>query len=738
MESRAVLPLLARGTVVALALAAGSAHAQFVDRTAFAGLAWNQTTWGAAFADFDNDGWLDLYAGHHVYLPRLFWNERDGTFNANVHPQPWSGPMDRHGTLAVPLDADERLDLFVTHGGDGGAGTEPNELYRNEGGGTFLRLPGALGMTDPAGRTRCASAADHDGDLRVDLWVGKAPDAGAANALFRNGGNVFTDVAAVAGLAEAEGAAGGIWGDVDDDGDPDLLVGGEEFPRPTRLWRNDGGGFTDVSAWFTPPLPVVSGADWGDCDGDGDLDLAVCDGMVGLFDTWADGDSLTFFFNTRYADTGVDGLTVPSNADTARAVFRYRAFPDNARVFLGPDKVNPPAGIITLTDAYVGEPVFAPGVDLGIFVWRTSPGAKWEIRCSTPNVNFDVFDGWLTDGFPISGVTPQLLDDPAFVPGAPRVWRNDGGSFAEVSAGLGLPAAMLNPRDISWVDYDNDGDLDLHVVDMGTSAAPNAPDALFRNDGGSFADVTAEEGVAGGAAGMGDGAVWGDVDRDGDPDLYVAQGTGPLTFSANAPALYLENAGARGASLQLDLVGAGDNAAAVGARVTVWTGTRAVTRRVAANAWRGFQDPLRLHVGLGEAAIADSVRIAWPSGLVETHAGVAPGIHTFREGVSPVGAPVPGARSDVRLRLHGPAPQPARGPQVLEILGAVGPVRVEFFDVAGRRVRVLRTLADDPLPVPVSWDGRADDGRRVPAGVYPVRVTDPQGRTATARCIRVD
>ncbi len=117
---------------------------------------------------------------------------------------------------------------------------------------------------------------------------------------------------------------------------------------------------------------------------------------------------------------------------------------------------------------------------------------------------------------------------------------------------------------------------------------------------------------------------------------------------------------------------------------------------------------------------------------------MAPGIHTVREGETPSGAPAPGAMADGRLRLHGPAPQPARGAQVLEIRGAAGPVRAEVFDVAGRRARVLSAVGEGAGPRTLAWDGRGDDGRRVPAGVYLVRVSDARGRAATARCVRLD
>jgi hypothetical protein len=334
-------------------------------------------------------------------------------------------------------------------------------------------------------------------------------------------------------------------------------------------------------------------------------------------------------------------------------------------------------------------------------------------------------------------VTASSLEDPGFPPGAPRVWRNDGGgSFAEVSAALGLPAAMVNPRDASWVDYDNDGDPDLHVVDMGTSADPNAPDALFRNDGAAFADVTAMEGVAGGTAGLGDGAVWGDVDLDGDPDLYLRQGAGSPLFSFFGPALFLRNDGTRGNAVQLDLIGAAPGVSAVGAVVDVTAGALRIRRRVAANSWRGFQDPLRVHAGIGSASAADTVRITWPSGAVRVLTDVAPGLHAVREDdatpAGPADAALPGS-----FRVEGPFPQPgARAQQLAVHLPRAARVTVSVHDVAGRRIRTLHDGPAGAGETRFTWDGTDGGGAPVAAGVYFLRVRG-DGGAATARSVRL-
>ncbi len=709
-----------------MSASAAPAGAQFVDRTVSSGLAWYQITWGAAFGDLDLDGDLDLVSGHHFYPPTIFWNDGSGIFDFSTHPQPWSGFTDRHGMLLVSVDQDEDLEIYVTHGADGGNGAEPKELYRNDGNGLIFGLLNAAGMSDPAGRSRSASAADFDGDGRVDIWVGKAPDPQSKNSLFRNAGTyAFTDVAAAAGLNEGLGTIGGVWGDADDDGDPDLLVGGEEFSRPTTLWRNDGGVFANASGAFSPALPVAASADWGDYDDDGDLDLAVAKGDVGLFDTFAEGDSVSYFFNSRFADSGIDGLTIPSPADTLFAFFRIRAFLDVSTTFLGPSGVHPVSPLaIPLTDEYVGAPAFTPGVDRGTFVWRTSPGGPWEIRCSTPDLNFDNFDGWITGHDPITGVLPHDLEDTGFTPGGVRVWRNDGGSFVERTAQLGL-TTMLNPHDVSWVDFDNDGDLDLHVVDFGTSAAPNAPDRMYRNDGGAFTDVTAAENLAGSDFGMGDGGIWGDTDGDLDLDLYLQEGGGPISFSAFGPATFLVNEGSRGGALLLDLAGRASGRPAIGTRVQVVANGRTAHRRVEANSWRGYQDPRLVHVGLGSAVTADSVIVHWNSGYTQVFLSVPAGRWRIEEGTDITGAPRPPSRLESGWTLRGLAPQPARGAQRV-LLTAKRDVRLEVtvHDVAGRRVRTIHRGALPPGAASIAWDGRDEGGSRVGAGVYWIRVSD--------------
>ena len=181
------------------------------------------------------------------------------------------------------LEGDGDPDLFV--GFDGAA----NRLYRNERG-MFTDIAAAAGVAD-ARATRASAFGDYDADGDPDLLLGFTPGpAGPVLRLYRNDGERFTDQTAAAGLVVATGAVRQpAWVDADGDGDLDLFVGFRD--RPNALFRNDGGRFSDVAPalGLADPRKTV-GAVWFDADEDGDLDVAVAN---------MDGDANGLFLNDQ-------------------------------------------------------------------------------------------------------------------------------------------------------------------------------------------------------------------------------------------------------------------------------------------------------------------------------------------------------------------------------------------------------------------------------------------------------
>lgn len=231
---------------------------------------------GCAWGDYDNDGFLDLFVvnfGDHA-TNTLYHNNRDGTFSRFVAGAPANDPGAAHGCTWADYDNDGFLDLYV-------AGlVSPNRLYHNNGNGTFqkmtLRTAGTIASDNL--HTVSASWADFDGDGYLDLFAANgALVENVVDSLYRNlGQGRFTNVAVTSGLNQALKSTQGTWADIDGDGRLDLFVT-HHANQGNYIYRNLGGGAFQVisnGSVLNERLNSVGSA-WGDYDNDGDLDLFV-------------------------------------------------------------------------------------------------------------------------------------------------------------------------------------------------------------------------------------------------------------------------------------------------------------------------------------------------------------------------------------------------------------------------------------------------------------------------------
>jgi hypothetical protein len=284
----------------------------FTDVTEKAGVRGAGFGMGVAAADYDNDGWVDLYVTG-VNRNQLFHNNGDGTFTditgragvAGVHPRlgkTWSisaGWFD--------YDNDGRLDLFVTNYVNWSLATEPvcktgnivaycspnsytgqpDMLFHNNGDGTFTDVSDASGVGRHVGKGMGVVFADYDGDGFADVFVSNDT---YRNFLFHNNGDgTFREAGVVSGVAYNENGKsiagmGADFRDVDNDGRPDIFVVGmigDTFP----LFRNRGTDFTDVTSAWGIAGPTARMTAWGagisDFDNDGWKDLfAACSSIL--------------------------------------------------------------------------------------------------------------------------------------------------------------------------------------------------------------------------------------------------------------------------------------------------------------------------------------------------------------------------------------------------------------------------------------------------------------------------
>jgi tetratricopeptide (TPR) repeat protein len=399
---------------------------------------------GAGWADYDNDGWLDLLLVNIAGPSRLYRNLANGRFADVTAEAGIEQVTTGMGVAWADYDGDGWTDVFLSAYGD-------NILYRNLGDGTFSDVTAAAGMSDRPGFWAGASWQDYDRDGHLDLYVAgyvlydpTLGEDGAGlqydveippglnpssfrphpNMLWRNLGNgTFVDVAESAGVRGQGRSLGAAWADFDEDGWPDLYVANDVSDNV--LYRNLGdGSFADVShRAAVADYRGAMGLAVGDWDGDEDLDLFITH--------WIAQENALF--------TNLAADLAPAPGET-----RQLRFVDQADRF----------GLGQIALDFVG--------------WGTT------------FFDYD-HDGWL-DLFVANGSTMQQTGDPELlVPMRDQLFWNRGPQegFFDVSAVAGSHFGREQVgRGAAFGDYDRDGDVDLVVVNHG-----GVP-ALLRNEGG--------------------------------------------------------------------------------------------------------------------------------------------------------------------------------------------------------------------------------------------------------------
>jgi hypothetical protein len=270
----------------------------FEDVTIAAGLVDPIATQAAGWADYDNDGHVDLYVAGEFDLQRpdprnrgrLYHNRGNGTFEDVAARAGVTNDGFGKGIAWGDYDNDGRPDLYVSNLG------QPNRLYHNQGDGTFTDLAARLHVAEPIDSFACWFW-DYDNDGRLDLWVNPnhatlsevvadqlgRPSSGERIRLYRNVGGAegFRDVAGEIGLDRVVLPMGCNFGDIDNDGFLDVYLGtgrpSYSYLMPNMLFRNDAGNrFQDVTAATgTGHLQKGHGVAIADWDRDGDADIFV-------------------------------------------------------------------------------------------------------------------------------------------------------------------------------------------------------------------------------------------------------------------------------------------------------------------------------------------------------------------------------------------------------------------------------------------------------------------------------
>lgn len=254
---------------------------RFQDIAKHVGLNTRSLCGGAIADDFNGDGLLDIVASDWDVKGqlKLFLNNGQGKFREETKSAGLTGLFGGLNINQTDYNNDGHLDIFVMRGAwMESQGRHPNSLIRNNGDGTFTDVTIEAGLAKENYPTQTSAWGDYNQDGWLDLYVGNeiVDNNPVPSQLFRNNGDgTFTDVAVAAGVVNNRFTKGVIWGDYDNDSDPDLYV--SCYGQPNRLYRNNGNGtFTDVAEALGVDKPIWSFPAWfWDFNNDGVLDIFV-------------------------------------------------------------------------------------------------------------------------------------------------------------------------------------------------------------------------------------------------------------------------------------------------------------------------------------------------------------------------------------------------------------------------------------------------------------------------------
>ncbi len=533
---------------------------------------------------------------------------------------------------------------------------------------------------------------DYDNDNYYDLFVVNNENGSKNNFLYHNNGDgSFTRILTGDIVNDGGSSYGCAWADYNNDGKLDLFV--SNYNENNFLYKGNGDGtFEKISSGAI----VTNGGSsscpaWCDFDNDGYIDLYVSNRTSSNFLYHNNGDG-TF---DRITNSGLTSEN-KNSAGCSWADCNGDGYSDLLVTNSGPDF----------------NSLFINNGDGSFSKQNVSPFSTDEQ--SFGSVSWGDYDN---DG------DFDIFTSPGLLPYCYQLYlyENDGaGNFERVPD---IPFEGVNSNGAtSFVDYDNDGDLDIFV---GTYDGTN--NILLQNDGsGNFSQITSGALLA--ATNYNRGTVWADYDNDGQIDLFLAVNN---YYSGNNRLLH--NDGNSNNWLHVKCVGTVSNKCGIGAIVRLNTPTATMTRQISSQtgADGSSQDAMLAFFGLGSSSIVSSLIVEWPSGIIDT---------TIVSSVNQLLTIVEGTGTGISSDETEPAfiqdficsPNPCSGQSnIMFSLLFAAYVDIHIYDMNGRLVQQVLSAEMPTGLSSVAWNASA-----LSPGIYACRIVSNSDKITT-RIIRI-
>ncbi|MEZ4990003.1 MAG: CRTAC1 family protein [Saprospiraceae bacterium] len=604
----------------------------FSNITQEANLADTTITFSAAAADWNQDNYPDLVVSTHGNV-LYFQNDKNGRFEEVIHVG-GNDIRDTHGVSFIDINNDGLVDLGVSKGAERGKGQGSNEFYLNTKG-TFTQLEHLDSLiVDPLGRGRAI--------IPYDLNLDGNPDLMIMNFFQKNRPHHFA-------ISNAKSPASYTDAYLDSGLNPfratsilPLNINNTE----DELFFAQGNGY-DAGKVFKKVVEdgvirfIDAGSELGlendvftrkiipiDYDSDGDLDLLYIRSFKEYTGSYVEDNRIYFKYDGGRYNKLIVGFSVPfSTGEKFSLDARFNEWPNPKWLFVGKkkQKVDKIPFTLRLDDPMLkGAPAIDKESDLGMFLW-VNDDKKLMVEVIGAQGKLEAFTGFIQlDGaIEPNTVTDIGLDTTSRVR-MNKLFKNEQGTFIDVTAQAGV-GGMGRAYDVVPADFNNDSHLDLYIVNGG-DYFDNVPNQLLLNRGdGTFIDAANLAGVEGSKLGKGNGVIAFDFDLDGDIDIFLYNGAGTWPKNEGPFELFRNELPASKNFISINLKGELSNARGWGSRVVAKIGKRTVIQqKYPANGCLSTSD-LPIHLGLGSKKKANQIIVYWPSGKVTRLKNVSAG-----------------------------------------------------------------------------------------------------------------